>query len=179
MPIGPNILNYPAPRIMEKIEKIKMNNCNRISGLAEALFKGDQIKVAELLSGLAIGETIEVWDMILEVQAPNELELQLINRSKEERREYGLVVAGDTQEIIEGKNDELNDREVMGVAQRLSVNEGNRYFSHTHWDEEGAPIPSGPDLTTFRTLKDVLGYDCRVVSWLPDNKVFVFRGEVK
>jgi hypothetical protein len=162
---------------MKRIEQI--DTPNRIPGLAEALFRGDQIKVAELLSGIAIGKKIEVWNMILEVQTPNELELQLLERSKKERREFGLVSAGEIQEVIEGKNDELNDREVLGIVQRFSASNGHKYFSHTHWDEGGTPIPSGPDLATFRTLKDVFGFDCRVISWLPDNKVFVFRGEVK
>ena len=150
---------------------------HRVPRLAEVLLKGDSARIEEIFSGVKNGEVIEVWGMILEIDQPNELELPLLKRSKRERRELGLISVGETHEVLEGKSYELDERAVLGTAQRLSDGAGPKYFSHTHWDQKRVPTPSSQDLAVFRNLKDGFGYDCRVLSWLPDNKVFIFRGD--
>ncbi len=151
-----------------------------ISGLGEALFKGDTQKLRELLSGVSTGEVVRTWGLELQVDSPTPEEMELMRKSKEEKIEYGLFQAGDTHMKIKGKAREIDDQECLKIASELAKIPGPKSFSHTHWNNEYTPIPSGPDVTMFRILSmSHLGYRFRVISWLPNSKVFELVGEYK
>ena len=149
-----------------------------VLGLAEALFQGNSEKLASLLSGVQAGEIIKTWDLLLLVDNPTPEEVVLMEKSRNEKIEYALIRVGDVAKELRGKRAEVDERELLRVAAELSTYPGEKSFTHTHWDREGTPIPSGPDIGMFRQLSEQWGYKCRVVSWLPGNKTFGFIDEL-
>ena len=129
------------------------------------------------MSGVQSGEIIKTWGLLLLVDSPTPEELDLIEKSQNERREYVLVRAGDISRELVGKGAEVDERESLRVAAELSTYPGEKLFIHTHWDKESTPVPSGPDIGVFRQLSEQWGYKCRVVSWLHEGKTFEFIGE--
>ncbi len=148
-----------------------------VPGLGEALFKGDSERIASLLSGVQVGEVIKTWGLVLLVDNPTPEEAVLMKKSQDGEVKYALVRAGDKTTELKGKRAEVDERESLRVAAELSGLPGYKTFNHTHWDEEGTPVPSGPDIGMFRQLFEQWGYKCRVVSCLPGGKTFEFLGE--
>jgi len=72
---------------------------------------------------------------------------------------------------------EVDDREVWRVAKDLLDRDvkGERKLIHTHYDKSYVPIFSAPDVPVMRNYFEGWGFECRVVSWVP-NKVFIFKG---
>ncbi len=151
-----------------------------IAGLGEALFKGDTHKKRAASTEIYTGEVIRTWGLELQVDSPTPEEMELMRKSKVERIEFGQFIAGDTHVEIKGKAGEIDDQECLKIASELAKIPGPKSFSHTHWDEEYTPFPSGPDVAMFRILSmSHLGYRFRVISWLPNSKVFELVGEYK
>jgi hypothetical protein len=148
-----------------------------VSGLGEALFKGDSEKIASLLSRVRVGEEIKTWGLVLRVDDPTPEEMALMVKSRDEEIEYALIRVGDNVRELKGRRAEVDERESLRIAAELSGLQGEKTFTHTHWDKESTPVPSGPDIGMFRQLFEQWGYKCRVVSWLPGGKTFEFLGE--
>lgn len=148
-----------------------------VPGLSEALFQGDPERIASLLSGVQPGEIIKTWGLLLLVDNPTPEELDLMKKSQDERIEHALIRAGNVTRELRGKRAGVDERESLRVAAELSTYPGEKSFTHTHWDKESTPVPSGPDIGIFRQLSEQWGYKCRVVSWLPGSKTFEFMGE--
>ena len=148
-----------------------------VPSLGEALLQGDSERISILLSEVKSGEIIKTWGLLLLVDNPTPEELDLMKKSQNERKEHTLVKAGDVMRELVGKRAEVDERESLRVAAELSAYPGEKSFTHTHWDEESTPVPSGPDIGIFRQLSKQWGYKCRVVSWLPGGKTFEFIGE--
>jgi len=146
-----------------------------IPKLANALFRGDSSMIEDLLNPLEPGVLLKTWDITMQIDNPNAVERELILRSIQEQREFGVITVGDVKKFIEGKNTELDDSVIVDVARQLSTLGGKKTFSHTHWDMQTIPLVSGPDIEVLDQLTREWGYECRVVSWLPGNKVFIYR----
>lgn len=149
-----------------------------IPGLGTAMMQREEGKIMEMLSEVRPGEKVMILGLIVERVKPTKEEEHLLQKSQEEQREYGLVRVGQQQTEIEGKRASLNDDKVWEAVRRLvDLNEeqDDRTFSHTHWDRDGTPVFSGPDVTVARHLSEGWGFTCRLVSWLPKT-VFIFRG---
>jgi len=159
---------------MSEADKIQ---AHFVPGLNEALLRGNSDRISTILSSVKSGEIIKTWGIVLLVDNPTPEEQHLLTISQEKMIEYGLIRAGDTKRVLVGKTAELDKTEVMQIATELSVLPGKKTFSHTHWDNEYTPIPSGAELETFRQLSKQWGYKCRVVSWLPGAKTFEFIGD--
>lgn len=148
-----------------------------VPGLGEALFSGNSERIASLLAGVQAGEIIKTWGLVLLVDNPTPEEAALMKKSQDEKVEYALVRAGNKARELKGKRAEVDERESLRVAAELSVFPGKKTFTHTHWDNESTPVPSGPDIGMFRRLSEQWDYKCRVISWLPGGKTFEFLGE--
>lgn len=147
-----------------------------VPGLGEALFRGEPERTAELLAGLRVGEVIKTWGLVLLVDSPTQEEVALMERSRKEEVEYAVVRVGDEVRELKGERAEVDERECVRIAESFSAFPGIRTFTHTHWDRETTPIPSGPDAVVFQLLIERWGYRCRVVSWLPGKKTFEYMG---
>lgn len=149
-----------------------------IEGLGEALFSGNTKLTRELLTNISAGEIIRTWGMELLVSTPTPDEVELMKKSLMQRKELGLIVVGDEKREISGKAGEISDQECITIVDELKQFSGPKSFTHTHWDDEYNPIPSGADLTMYRVLSQPhLGYRFRVISWLPGYTVFEIVGE--
>lgn len=146
------------------------------AALYKAGYNGDFSEVARLLLPIVTGEIIETGGIKLRVVDPTDEERELLKKAETEGIEYGLITAGKTSRVVRGKEDGLNEVEVLQIITELTDKLGDKSFSHTHWDNRYSPTPSPSDVPVFDQVTDKFGYECRVVSWLPGEKVFVYLG---
>jgi len=149
-----------------------------IPGLYDVLVGDDEKRKIEVLSRIQPGEKIRVAGMLLGVDKPTSEESNLMRKAQKEHREHVLIKVGDETAEIAGKRGEVDKNEVWKEAKRLldsTPSSRTRVFSHTHYDREYTPIPSGADIPVMRQYSEGWNFTCRVVSWIPD-RVFVFKG---
>ncbi len=158
-------INIPA------LDEAYQGNIPRCHQEILKLTKGDVIR---------LGKDIPGCDILLETVDPLDEELDIINKSIVNRREYSLVMVGDNSRIIRGNEHSTDPDSVHLALDTLGARNGGGLFSHTHWNTELNPLPSMGgiglgDVAFWRVFRGTFPeLECRIVT-NSDGQIRAFR----
>jgi hypothetical protein len=114
--------------------------------LETALKKGDVQACYKLLALIPNGVNLKIGNLLLELTTSTEDEKELMRRSTEEMREFGLIKTKEKMTTIEGSGNRINLDDIAGPLYQIVSPEKPAIFSHTHWDTDIHPLPSYDNL---------------------------------
>jgi hypothetical protein len=116
-------------------------NPSDASELEEAWKSGDVQACYRYLDSISDEHKFQIGDLSFRVTASSDEEKKLMERSIQNRREYGLIKTVDKIVIIDGFEGGVDLDEISKALYQNISPDKPAIFSHTHWDSAKHPLP--------------------------------------